>query len=172
VEVKKMSNGYVYIMSRMDVPTVNKYLPIVFQGEDPSGFLQYDKSGNISYRIRKNPITLVDYSDILITGHGVTTFYAYYRQNETPSIKYQVYAKATNDFSGAFTQTINAYHQGLGAVQGTLPYVVPLFTAAGAYDEKNLGTVTITRYGTVDWRVTSITTGNILLDYLRLVPLP
>lgn len=172
VEVKRMSNGYVYIMSNMDVPTANKFLPIVFEGENPSGFLQNDKSGNIHYRIRKNPLTLENYSDILITGHAVTTFYAFYRQNETPSIKYQVYAKATNDFSGAFSQTINAFHQGLGTVQGTLTHVVPLFTAAGAYDEKNLGTITITRYGTVDWRATSITTGNILLDYLRLVPLP
>jgi hypothetical protein len=172
VEIKKMSNGYVYIMSNVDVPTANKFLPIVFEGESPSGFLQNDKSGNIHYRVRKNPLTLVNYSDILITGHNVTTFYAYYRQSEAPSIKYQVYAKATNDFSGAFTQTLNVWHQGLGSLQGTLPYVVPLFTAAGAYDEKNLGTITITRYGVVDWRMTSITTGNIILDYLRLVPLP
>ncbi len=172
VEVKRMSNGYVYIMSKLDVPTANKFLPIVFEGENPSGFLQYDKSGNTHYRIRKNPVTLTNYSDILITGHAVTTFYAFYRQNETPSIRYQVYAKATNDFSAVFSQNINAWHQGLGALQGTIPHPVPLFTAAGAYDEKNLGTVTITRYGTVDWRVTAITTGNIMLDYLRLVPLP
>jgi hypothetical protein len=173
VEVKRLSNGYVYIMSKVDVPTANKFLPIVFEGENPSGFLQNDKSGNIHYRIRKNPLTFVNYSDILITGHAVTTFYAFYRQNETPSIKYQVYGKATNDFvATAFNQTINAWHQGLGALQGSITQAVPLHTAAGAYDEKNLGTITISAYGTVDWRVTAVTTGNIMFDYLRLVPLP
>ncbi|MBP6023371.1 fasciclin domain-containing protein [Ferruginibacter sp.] len=173
VDVKKLSNGYVYIMSKMDVPTVNKFIPIILQGESPSGFLS-DKTGNTNYRIRRNPVTGINFSDIMVTGHGVTTYYSFYRVNESPSIKYQVYASAANDFQGTagFNQTINAWHTGLAAVQGTLTHAVPLFSAAGAYNEVNLGTITISKFGTVDWRLTAVTTGPIVLDYLRLVPLP
>lgn len=172
VEAKRFSNGYVYVMSKVDVPTVNKFLPITIQGENPSGFLT-DKSGNTNYRQRFNPVTGLNFSDILVSGHGVTTYYSFYRINEMPSIKYQVYAFGINDFqSGTFSQTINAWHNGLGALQGTLTHAVPLVTATNAYTEVNLGQITITRFGTVDWRLTSTTTNPIVLDYLRLVPIP
>ncbi len=173
VSVQKMSNGYVYILSKLDVPTRNKFLPITIQGENPSGFLQNDKTAFIHYRVRLNPVTGTNFNDIYILGHGVTTFYSFYRTNELPSIKYQVYAKASNDFqTGAFNETINAWNTSLGALTGTSTFPVPLFTAVGAYDEKYLGDITNTRYSTVDWRVTSVTTGPILLDYIRLVPVP
>ncbi len=172
VDVKRMSNGYVYIMSKIDVPTKNKFLPITLQGENPSGFLS-DKSGNTNYRVRLSPATGLNFNDILVSGHGVTTYYSFYRTNEVPSIKYQVYVLGTNDFqAGAFAQTINAWHTGLAAVQGTLTHNVPLSTAAGAYNEMYLGDITITRYGTVDWRLTSTATNPIVLDYMRLVPVP
>ena len=172
VDIKRMSNGVVYIMSKLDVPTTNKFLPVLIEGESPTGFL-IDRTANTNYRIRLNPATGLNFSDILISGHAVTAFYSFYRTTETPSIKYQVYAKATNDFqAGAFTDSIKAWHTSLGAVQGSLAHVVPLFTAVGAYNEINLGTITNTRYGTIDWRLTAITTGPILLDYLRLVPIP
>ena len=84
-----------------------------------------------------------------------------------------MYAKATNDFqTGAFSQTINAWNTSLGALTGTLTHAVPLYTATGAYNEVYLGDITNTRYGTIDWRVTAVTTGPILLDYIRLVPVP
>lgn len=173
VNIIKVSNGYVYIMSKLDVPTKNKFLSITLQGETPSGFLQNDKTAFIHYRVRLNPVTATNFSDIYIVGHGVTTFYSFYRTNETPSIKYQVYAKATNDFQAtAFSQTINAWNNSLGALTGTLTHAVPLYTAVGAYNEIYLGDITNTRFGTVDWRATAITTGPILLDYLRLVPVP
>jgi len=109
----------------------------------------------------------------LISGHNVTTFYAFYRTSDLPSIKYQVYAKATNDFqTTAFNQTINAWNNSLAALTGTLTHAVPLYTATGAYNEVYVGDITNTRFGTVDWRVTSVTTGPILLDYIRLVPVP
>ncbi len=172
VEARRCSNGYVYVMSKMDVPTANKFLTITIQGENPSGFLS-DKTGNTNYRQRLNPVTGINFSDILVSGHGVTTYYSFYRINEMPSIKYQVYALGVNDFqTGTFSQTINAWHTGLAALQGTLTHAVPLSTAAGAYNEVNLGTVTNTRFGTIDWRLTSTATNPIVLDYLRLVPIP
>ena len=173
VNIIKVSNGYVYIMSKLDVPTKNKFLSITLQGESPSGFLQNDKTAFIHYRIRLNPVTSTNFSDIYIVGHGVTTFYSFYRTSETPSIKYQVYAKATNDFQvAAFSQTINAWNNSLGALTGTLTHAVPLYTAVGAYNEIYLGDITNTRFGSVDWRATAVTTGPILLDYIRLVPVP
>jgi len=173
VDVKKMSNGYVYIMSKVDVPTKSKFLPITLEGEFPSGFLQNDKGGSTNYRVRLNPTTGTNFSDILISGHNVTTFYAFYRTSDLPSVKYQVYAKATNDFqTAAFNQTINAWNTSLAALTGTLTHAVPLYTAVGGYDEKYIGDITNTRFGTVDWRVTSVTTGPILIDYIRLVPVP
>ncbi len=175
VDVKRMSNGYVYILSKLDVPTVNKFLPVIIEGESPSGFLQNDKTAFTNYRVRLNPATGFNFSDIVVTGHGVTTFYSFYRRTETPSIKYQVYAKATNDFqTAAFSQTITAWNVvgNVFTLQGTLTHAVPLHTAVGAYNEINLGTITNTKYGTLDWRLTAITTGPFTLDYIRLVPIP
>lgn len=173
LEVKRMSNGYVYIMSRMDVPTANKFIPVIYQGENPTGFMRTDKRGNTNYRERLNPATGVKFSDMVVSGHAVTTFYSFYRMNEAPSIRYQVYALGTNDFqAAAFSQTINAWHNELAAQQGVLTHAVPLHTATGAYNEINLGQITISRYGTVEWRLTSTAQNPIVLDYLRLVPLP
>lgn len=173
VEVKRCSNGYVYVLSNVDVPTKNKLLPVTIQGEFPSGFLQTDKTAFINYRQRMNPLKNAVFSDLMISGHGVTTFYSFYRVNEMPSVKYQVYGMATNDFqAAAFSETINAWHTGLVASQGSLTYAVPLFTAPTAYNELYLGDITNSRFGTIDWRVTAVTTGPILLDYIRLVPVP
>jgi hypothetical protein len=173
VDIKRMSNGYVYIMSKLDVPTKNKFLPILIEGENPTGFLSNDKRGNTNYRLRLNPVTGLNFTDILISGHAVNTFYSYYRTNETPTLKYQVYAKATNEFqAAAFSQTINAWNTSLGALTGTLTHAVPLYTATGAYNEVYVGDITNSRFSTVDWRVTAVTTGPILLDYIRLVPVP
>ncbi len=172
VEVKKMSNGYVYVMSKLDVPTVNKFLPITFQGENPSGFLS-DRTANTNYRVRLNPVTGINFTDILVSGHGVTTYYSFYRQSETPSIKYKVYVLGTNDFQTAlFSQTMVGWNNVLGIAQGSLTHAVPLFSAVGAYNEVYLGDIINTRYGSVDWRLTSTATNPIVLDYMRLVPVP
>jgi uncharacterized protein Usg len=171
-DVKKMSNGTVYIMSKLDVPTKNKFLPIILQGENPSGFLS-DKTGNTNYRLRLSPATGLNFNDIMITGHGVTTYYSFYRTSDLPSIKYQVYVLGTNDFQAtAFSQTINAFNYNVAAQQGVLTHAVPLFTATGAYNEIYLGDITNSRFSTVDWRLTATATNPIVMDYIRLVPVP
>jgi len=90
IATKKLSNGMAYIMSKVDVPTANKFRPFFIQGETPSGFLS-DKSGNISYRVKYDTTTKRTYRDIMISGHGVTGYYAYYRLSDYPAMKYQVY---------------------------------------------------------------------------------
>ncbi|MGC4104358.1 fasciclin domain-containing protein [Ferruginibacter sp.] len=174
VDVKRMSNGYVYIMSKIDVPTKGKFTPITIQGEAPTGFIQTDKSAYINYRVRLNPATGITFNDLYVaSGHGVTGFYAYYRTSDMPSMKYSLYAVASNDFqTGALVQSFVAWNTALGASVGTLTHNVPLYTAAGAYNELYLGDITNTRFGTIDWRLTATTTGPVLLDYVRLVPVP
>jgi hypothetical protein len=163
----------------VDVRTINKFKDIIVQGEFPSGFLS-DKTGNTNYRIRVNPVTQQDFADIMITGHGVTTYYAYYRLNDMPSMKYRVYALGTNDFTAtAFAQTIVPKFYVPPVTPGGLPtyttlaslnHNVPVYTAAGAFDEKFLGEFTVTNFGTLEIQLTCTATNPLVLDYLRLFP--
>jgi hypothetical protein len=181
VETRKLSNGIVHIFNKVDVRTAAKFREITIQGEFPNGFLS-DRTGNTNYRIRVNPVTKKDFSDIMISGHGVTTYYSYYRLNDIPSIKFRVFALGTNDFQGgAFTQNIIPKFYQPPAVPGglptyttlaTLPHVVPLYTAAGAYNEIQVGEFTVNNFGTLEIQLTCTATNPIVLDYLRLVPLP
>jgi hypothetical protein len=159
----------------VSIPLVNKFKQVIIQGENPSGFLS-DRTANTNYRVRFNPVTGKDYTDIMITGHGVTTYYSYYRLSEVPSIKYRVYALGVNDFqTAALTQNIIPRYlrpPGADSVLATLAHVVPLYNAAGAYDEKLLGEFTVYNFGTLDIRLTCLTTQPLVLDYLRLVPVP
>jgi len=43
VSTIRLSNGYVYIMSKLDVPTKNKFLTITLEGENPTGFCKMIK---------------------------------------------------------------------------------------------------------------------------------
>lgn len=171
----KMSNGLVHVLNILDINTKDKFKEIIVQGENPSGFLVL-RTANTNYRVRYNPVTAQDYTDIMITGHGVTNYYAYYRLNEVPSVKYQVYGLAINDFqTGALTQNVVVKYvvdPTTMTTLGTLSHVVPLYTAAGAYNEKLLGEVTLANYGTLEIQLTCLTNQALVLDYLRLVPVP
>lgn len=174
VETKKLSNGIVYILNNVDVLTANKFKEIIIEGENPSGFL-IDKPSNTNYRIRLNPVTNKNFSDLLVSGHGVTSFYSYYRLNDVPSIKYKVYGSAINDFqTGALTQSVVAksLSGSTYTTLATLAYAVPLSSAAGAYNEVLLGEFTMTSFGTLELQLTASGTSPIVLDYLRLVPVP
>lgn len=214
VDTKKLSNGMVYILSASGTPTYAKFQPIKVEGENPTGFSS-DKTGNTNFlRIRRNTFTGQNFTDMLITGHGITGYYSFYRFNEMPSMKYNVYAVAVNDFqtaavfqsivpvyyapsfnvspsSNGYIYISNATYPGtaftalpvvstqLPATTTQLSYAVPLSTTTGAFNEVFLGTFTSTLYGTLDLRVTSggatlgsSGTGPIVLDYLRIVPVP
>ena len=193
----KVSNGMVYVLSLSGVTTASKFRQLVIQGENPSGF-QSDKTSNTNYRIRYNPVSGQNYADILVSGHGVTGYYSFYRLNEMPSMKYNVYAFAVNDFQSTnMVQSINPVYFTAPATYTVLPcvstqlpantsqlsYAVPLKSAAGAYNEVFLGSFTSNLYGVLDLRLTSGSTANppvlgnsgtgpIVLDYLRIVPIP
>jgi hypothetical protein len=194
IDTKKVSNGIVYVLSSSAITVASKFPPIVFQGEEPDGFSRTDKRGNTFYRIKTNPVTGLNFSDLLVTGHGVTGFYAYYRLNEAPSMKYNVYGVAVNDFQTAAVfqsvsvnylvppstyTTVPVSSVQLPAVTTQFAWAVPLNTATGAYNEVLLGTFTTNQYGILEFRLISggTTLGSsgtapIVMDYLRLVPVP
>jgi uncharacterized surface protein with fasciclin (FAS1) repeats len=180
IQTIKTSNGVVYVLSKLDVNTADKYPNIIVQGENPDGFLTI-KSGNTFYRQRTNPITGKIFSDLMISGHGITGYYAYYDLPETPTMTYQVYALAQNDFqTGAFVQKVvfRDMTQLTQPVITTLTHNVPLAFTGGAvnpaaYNEILLGTLTVTNYGTVEIQLTANSSSTpMVLDYLRLVPQP
>jgi uncharacterized surface protein with fasciclin (FAS1) repeats len=174
IETKKLSNGIAYIMSNVNVLTVNKFRPFKVEGERPNGFLS-DKSGNVNYRYRYDTINKRYYFDLMITGHGVTAYHAYYTLRSLPSMKYQVYGLGVNDFQGTtFSQNIV-----IKSVTGityttltTLAHAVPLSTASGAFNEKLLGEFISPGYGTIEIQLTASGTSPLVLDYLRIVPVP
>ena len=174
ITTKKLSNGIAYVMSKVNVLTVNKFKQATVQGEYPSGYLS-DKSGNTNVRARYDTINKRPYVDLMITGHGVTSYYSYYTLREYPSMKYQVYGLGVNDFqSTAFSQNIvvkivsgNVY-----TTLATLAHAVPLSNAAGAFTEKLLGEFTSPGFGTLEIQLTASGTGPLVLDYLRIVPVP
>jgi hypothetical protein len=186
IDSKKVSNGMVYILSVSAVNTVSKFRQVIIQGESPTGFLS-DRTANTNYRVRLNPVTNQDYWDIMVSGHGVTSYYSYYRLNEMPTMKYNVYITGVNDFQNANVfQSIGvqffsppATYTAVTTTPAKLNHAVPKPTATGAYDEVLLGTFTSTSYGTLEFRLTSggttigsTGTAPIVMDYLRIVPVP
>lgn len=181
VEIKKFSNGLVYVLNKLDVPTAAKFPTLVVQGENPTGF-SVVKTANTNYRIRVNPATGQQFIDLLVSGHGVTGYYSFYSLSEVPSIKYKVYALGVNDFqTTTFSQSIVGKYKiatNTYTTLATLPHAVPYaFMSNGAYNlaayaEVYVGDVTMTSFGTLEIQLTSSGTNPILLDYLRLVPQP
>lgn len=178
VATRQVSNGIVYVLSKLDIPTANKFPTLVVQGENPAGL---SISRTVNFPSRTNPVTGVPYNEVLITGHATTGFYAFYRLSEVPVMKYKVYALGTNDFqTGTFTQNI-VVKGGVGSTAttlGTLAHAVPAAyvnqtLVPAAYNELYLGEVTFTGYGTIEIQLTASSSANpLVLDYLRLVPQP
>lgn len=190
IETKKVSNGIVYVLSSSGTTTISKFQQIRIEAENQSGFSRTDKSGNINYRVRQNPVTGQNYSDLYVTatnvtGTGITGFYSYYTLPEMPSMRYNVYAGGVNDFqTGAVIQSITANYlisslpTPVFTLLGRLTYNVPLKTATGAYNEVLLGQFTSTTFGTLEMRLiqanaTGVATNTpSIMDYLRIVPIP
>jgi uncharacterized surface protein with fasciclin (FAS1) repeats len=197
----KVSNGIVYVLNSSAITTASKFPSIIFEGENPDGFSRTDKRSSTHYRVRVNPVTGLQYSDLLVSGtgglgtlHGVTGFYAYYRLNEAPSMKYNVYGVAVNDFqTTAVFQSVSVNYLTPPATYSVVPvssvllpavttqfaWTVPASSVAGAYNEVLLGTFTTNQYGILEFRLTSGGTtlgsagaGSIVMDYLRIVPVP
>jgi uncharacterized surface protein with fasciclin (FAS1) repeats len=169
VKTIKTSNGIVYIMSKLDVPPLHKFLPIVIQAENYVS-TSHDRRGNTYFRDRVNTTSGKNFRDVLVLGHGVALFNIKYQISEMPKIKYTAYWVAYNDF-----QTAN-FNQKLGIGEATsaiLPYVA---VTVRNLDEVKLGEFTNDRY----WPTfnlyltaansTTAAANPLVCDYIKLVP--
>lgn len=176
VESRKLSNGIVHVLSNLNVLNLNKFKEIRIEGENPSGFF-VDRTGNTNYRVRFNPVTGKNFTDIFITGHAVTNYYSYYTLNDMPSMRYNVYVFGVNDFqTGAVNDSIlavtdiNLTNQNILTALGRFRHAVPLYTTAGAYNEVYLGQFNSTLYRRIYMLLRAQGTNPMVLDYIRLVP--
>lgn len=106
VQTITTSNGIIYIMNKVDIQPRHKIKPIIIQGESYRA-MSAEKRGNTYFRDRFNSITGTEFRDVLVYGHGTSTFNLSYRLSDVYSTKYNVSWVALNDFQTAtFTQKI------------------------------------------------------------------
>lgn len=169
LETHIVSNGIVYVMNKLSVPLKNKIRTYKREGEAPDGFSRSDKSGNIAYRYRLNPITNVQYRDIYISNHKVPLFNVLYRIPELYNVPYKVMWVAPND-----TQTLTFKQR--FAVNDPLSTAFPETQVdLKNYNLVTVGTYTPTAFGGINAYVVAANNGvdqtnSINLDYFILVP--
>lgn len=168
-ETISTSNGIVYVMDRAAVRIQDKVMTIRREGEQPTGFSQNDKSGNISYRFRKNPNTGELFNDLYIFNHKIPLFHVKYSLKNVYSGKYKIYWVAPNDVQTlTFRQrlAINDFNSTLFPETN-----VPLKN----YAEVEIGEYTVNEFGNLDLYVIAANNGvdgtnSINIDYIKLVP--
>jgi len=169
VQTITTSNGIIYIMNKADVQPRHKIKPIIIQGEDYRS-MSADKRGNMYFRDRFNTLTGKDFRDVLVYGHGTSTFNLKYRLYNVNSTKYNVSWVALNDFQTAtFTQKI-AFGDPASTGSGYKTVSVNNF------DEVTVGQVEFSNYsGFVDMflvatNTTTAATNPLVCDYIKLDP--
>ncbi len=169
VKTIKTSNGIVYIMSKMNVQPASMFKSITIEAENYNAS-SVNRRSNTFFRDRFNPLTGLDFRDVLVLNHGVALFNLRYDIPEVPSIKYKAYWVAVNDFQAAtHTQKL-----GIGtATSTTFNYTtVPLNSYAEAY----IGEFTVSKYAPVfniyltAANSTSNAVNPLVCDYIKLVP--
>lgn len=163
------SNGMVYVMSQVNVPLRNKIRDVRQEGETPVGFSRTDKSANIKYRQRRNPITQELFDDIYIFNHKIPLFHARYRIKDLYSIKYKVYWVAPND-----VQTLT-FKQRFAISDPASTSFAETQVNLKNFNEVYVGEYTISNYGDYNAFVIAANNGvdatnSINLDYFRLEP--
>ncbi|MBC7828006.1 MAG: fasciclin domain-containing protein [Chitinophagaceae bacterium] len=172
VQTIKVSNGIVYIMTRMNVLPKHRFQQYIIQGENYN-FTRIDRRGNTFFRDKLNPLTGKEFRDVLVFNHGVSEFYLGYLLPNVPSLKYKAYWVALNDnvnnYTGNFSQRL-----GIGTFNSTrLPYVA---VTPNNYSEVLLGEFTLSTYFPVleiFLTAAANTTNNtsmVTADYIRLEP--
>lgn len=169
VKTIKTSNGIIYLMNRLDVQPVSKFKTITIEAERfaaPS----VNRTSSTFLRDRFNPLTGLDFRDVLVLNHRVALFNLRYDIPEVPSIRYRAFWVAVNDFQAV----THMQRLGIGSPTSTaLNYItVPL----NSYSEAFLGEFTLTRYAPVlnVFLTAANSTANavnpLVCDYIKLVP--
>ncbi len=176
VQTIKTSNGVIYIMDKMDVQPRHKILPITIEGEDYSGTYSttggIDRRSNTYFRDRMNNTSGKIFHDVLVNGHGVSSFNINYQIKDVYSgVQYKAYWVALNDFaSSAITQKLafGAYSAATFKQQNANGYTT---VDQNVYDEVFLGETTLSAYHPVlNMYLTANGTGAVVCDYIRLEP--
>ena len=169
VTTVKTSNGIIFIMNKLDVQPLHKFLPYLIQAENYSS-TSHDRRNNTYFRDRFNTTTGKDFRDVLVLNHGVALFNIRYAISEMPKLKYKAYWVALNDFQTAtFTQKL-----GIGSpTSATFNYTT---VALNDYNEVYIGEFTNARY----WpkydifltaaNSTTAAANPLVCDYIKLVP--
>ena len=172
VQTIRLSNGIVYVMSKLQVLPRHKFRQYVIQGE-AYDFSRADRRNVTYFREKYNPVSLTDFKDVLVFNHDIAQFYLGYRLRNVPSIKFKAYWVAVHDNvnnnTGTFRQLL-----GIGTPTATsLPYIV---VQPNNYNEVYLGEFTLTSFRpALDIHVTADNSTNddankITVDYIRLEP--
>jgi len=163
------SNGIVYVMSAANVPLQDKILPVRVEGEAPTGFSRTDKSGNIAYRLRKDPNTGAMFNDIYISNHKIPLFHVRYDVPEVYSVKYKVYWVAPND-----VQTVT-FKQRFAVTNPESMAFPETEVKLDVYSEVYIGEFTASELSDMSFYIVAADNGvdqtnSINLDYFKLVP--
>ena len=192
VSTYKASNGVVFVMNKINYDMVSKVQPVIIEGES-AYTLQSSKT--VQIRTRRNsldptsPLYNTYFRDLLIENHAVSSFNVLY----TPvlkSVKYKVYFRAVRDFNliPATGLTDLTYFRTKIAFNLSTATEIPYAEKVGViknsdgtfspnYDEVYAGEYTVAKYGLTNVylvanNVTTNGLNSLLLDYIKLVPVP
>jgi uncharacterized surface protein with fasciclin (FAS1) repeats len=168
----KTSNGWVHTMSQVNFTLAHKFPPIIIQGENPSGFAS-DRTAQLLFRNRKNPVTGENFKDILMQNYSFASYWVRYLSRNMNSMRYNAFWVAVND-----VQTTPLWTQRLGVDSVTTAGNFPYITVANQnYNEVSLGQFTVPRYKDLNLFLiganSSSSSGggvSVSLDYIKLVP--
>jgi len=169
VQTITTSNGVVYVMKKVSVQPKEKLKQFVIQAENYRK-TSVDKRGNTYFRDRFNPLTGLDFRDVLVYNHGTALFNINYRLYNVYSMKYKVYWVALNDFQTAsFTQKLSIGD----STFASFPYTT---VSPNVYNEVYLGEYNNPGYlDYLDlWLVaansTAVASNPLVCDYIRFEP--
>jgi uncharacterized surface protein with fasciclin (FAS1) repeats len=176
VETHKVSNGVVYVMSRIDYKMSSKIKPVIIQGEYPNANMgSYGTRGTLMSR---DPNTAVDFRELYYFNTGKASYWVRY-QAYANTVTYKVYWRAIRNFdlTAVAPAVVVMFPQrlafGTTDLLAAFPYKqVELST----YNEVYLGDYTPTGYGILDTYLVGATTtvngtNSLVLDYIKMVPI-
>lgn len=172
VQTIKVSNGIVYLMRKLPVFPRHKFRQYVIQGENYD-FSRVDRRNVTYFREKFNPVTMLDFRDVLVFNHDVAQFYLGYRLRNVPSMKFKAYWVAVHD---NINNSVATFRQLLGigtSTATTLPYIV---VQPNNYSEVYLGEFTLSAFRPfLDIHLTADNSTNddankVTVDYIRLEP--
>ena len=182
IETRRVSNGIVHIVNKLNFSTRQKIPDIIIQGEQPNGFFlttgePVNVRGATFYRIRKHPVTGQLFNDLFLYNHGLANLNVLYQVSKVPSVRYKVFWVAVNDTLRVSSNTINpsAFMQRLAIGNRTATNFAYRSVTANLFSEVELGEYIQPSFGSLSMFLTaanSTTAGanSLTLDYIRLEP--